>query len=303
MNFPRPKTYPVDRLRDSPGMAPRSASCHVRQPVDVPSPSPSLRFPNPAGGAEGDLAAFLSDVPSGAVVELAPGRFRGPLHIERPVTIKGAGDLTRIEGDGRSAVVSVDVAAADLVYFESLTIADGAGPRGGGLAVEAGRVRLFNVVVRDCRADDAGGGIWVGGGELEARLLRLHGLSAERGGAVAVGGRARFAVFDGEVRESHARLGGAACFVEGARVKLSGVTFGRTRATGAGGGQVVWVGGATDGELFVELERVRFEDVPLGQPLVVQPERPGRVMLFECDVPSSVFGNPGIVDGGNNTWR
>lgn len=264
---------------------------------------PSLRFPNPASGVEADLAAFLSEVPSGAVVELAPGRFRGPLRIERPVTIKGAGDLTRIEGDGRSPVVSVDAASAGLVYFESLTIAEGAGLRGGGLSVEAGRVRLFNVLVRDCRADDAGGGIWVGGGELEARLLRLHGLSADRGGAVGVGGEGRFAIFDGQVHESHARVGGGACFVEGARVKLSGVTFGRTRASGAAGGQVLWVGAATDGALLVELERVRFEDVPLGQPLVVQPERPGRITLFECDVPSSVFGNPGIVDGGNNTWR
>lgn len=264
---------------------------------------PSLRFPSPTDGSQRDLAAFLAEVPSGAVVELAPGRFRGPLRIERPVTIKGAGDLTRIEGDGRSPVLSVDVAAAGLVYFESLTVADGGGERGGGLSVHSGRVRLFNVLVRDCRVDDAGGGIWVGGGELEARLLRLHGLSADRGGAVAVRGDGRFAIFDGQVRDTHARVGGAAAFSGAARVKLSGVTIGGTRATGAAGGQVIWVGQASDGALDVELERVRFEDVPLGQPLVVQPERPGRVRLFECDVPSSVFENPGIVDGGNNTWR
>lgn len=271
--------------------------------VDVSSPMPALRFPDAAPGDDRALSAFLADVPAGAVVELAPGRYRGPLYVDRPVTIKGAGDLTRIEGDGQSPVITVDVASRGLVYFESLAVADGGGEHGGGFAVRAGRVRLFNVLVRDCRVAGAGGGVWVQGGELEARLLRLRSLQADRGGAAAAEGTGRFAILDGEIREASARAGGGVHVADSARVELSGVTIGRTRASGPAGGQVAWVGAAGERAPTLELERVRFEDAPFGQPLVVEPDRPGRVTLFECDVPSSVFANPGIVDGGNNHWR
>lgn len=285
------------------GMAAKSASCHVLESVKISSPRPSIRYPDPSTSSERDLAAFLAEVPPGAVVELAPGRYRGPISVDRPLTIKGAGDLTRLEGEGEGPVVRVDVDEAGLVYFESLTIASGRAERGAGLAITSGRVRLFNVQVRDCEASDAGGGIWAGGGEVEARLLRMTGLAADRGGAVAVQGHARFAIFDGELRDAWARVGGAIHASESSRIRLSGTTFGRTRATSTSGGQVLWIGAARSSELVVELERVRFEDVPIGRPLVVEAERPGKVVLFECDVPTDVFENPGIVDGGNNTWR
>jgi len=261
---------------------------------------PSLRFPDPSGR---DLAQFVREAPSGAVIELAPGRFEGPLVVDRPLTIKGAGDLTRLEGDGRGPVVSIAVEDASLVYFESLAIEQGGGEDGGALAIHAGRVRLFNVLLRDCAVSGAGGGLWVGGGEVEARLLRLSGLESDLGGAVAVRGDASLLVHDGECRDAAARSGGA-LFVDGAaRVRLCGVTFGRSRASATAGGQVICVGASTDPGLTLELERVRFEDAPLGQPLVVHPESPGRVVLFECDVPSEVAHNPGIVDAGKNVWR
>jgi len=284
-------------------MAVKSASCHGRSPVKVPVQPPSIRFPEASSAASSSLAAFIESVPAGTVVELAPGRYRGPIRIDRPLTLKGAGDLTRIEGDGDTSAVQVAVDEPGLVYFESLTIADGGGANGGGLAIHSGRVRLFNLRVHGCSATESGGGLFVEDAEVEARLLRMSELSAARGGAVAVRGDARFSIFDGEIRDASADVGGAIHVSEAAHVRLSGLTLGRTRARAAAGGQAVWVGGARAGELLVELDRVRFEDAPLGRPLVVDDDRPGRVTMFECDASRDVLDNLGIVDGGTNHWR
>ncbi len=278
----------------------KSASCHAAWGVESHVPHTSIRFPDDSGRK---LIDVLADAPSGAVIELAPGRFEGPLHITRPVTLKGAGDLSRIVGTDIASVVTIDVPEPELVFLESLSIEGGRALDGGGVSVRRGRVRLFNVLVQACEARRSGGGLFVGGGEVQARLLRLNGLSSDRGGAVAVEADGRLTLHDGQCHDTQAGVGGAVHASGDARVVLSSVTFGRTRALRPSGGQVAWVGDSGTEGVRLELERVRFEAAPMGQPLVVDGESPGRVVLFECDVPSDVLTNPGVVDGGRNHWR
>lgn len=69
-----------------------------------------------AGG--GALQAALAEAAAGDVLRLAPGRHRGPLRIDRPVTLQGDGDSV-IDGGGHGSVVTV---SAPDVTLRGLTI-------------------------------------------------------------------------------------------------------------------------------------------------------------------------------------
>lgn len=260
-----------------------------------------IRFPD---GTERSLVDLLESAAPGAIIELAPGRYAGPLTITRPVTIRGAGDLTRIFGERRGAVLTIRAPGEGRVVVESLLIEDGASEAGGGIFVIEGLVRLHNVQIQHCQADQGGGGaIHVAGGELDATLLRAHDVSGDRGGAVWAGGRAVITLRDSQIRRSEARLGGALAIEGSAKVLLEGLTIGRSRATSPSGGQAIYVAGSSRASPVLKLRRVRFEDAPMGMPLFVDPAFPGEVSVTECDLPRIVLGVPGIVDGGENRWR
>src|SRR5258708_3239332 len=99
-----------------------------------------IRFPDDSGRS---LADLLANAAPSAVIELSPGRYVGPLVITRPVTLKGAGDLTRISG-ARGTVITVRCAGSAAVALESLLLEDGAGELGAGRLVLEGRVRAHN---------------------------------------------------------------------------------------------------------------------------------------------------------------
>jgi len=160
---------------------------------------------------------------------------------------------------------------------------------------------MYNVHGSDCTARGDGGFLWVGGGEVEASLLRVDGCSAARGGAIALAQADRFILRDSEIRDCSAERGGGLFAGPGPAPQLSSVVFGGTRATKPSGGQVVCFEGPRSGD--VVLHRVRFEDAPLGQPLVLQGEGQARLVIRRCDMPSDVLRNPGIVDEGHNRWR
>lgn len=278
-----------------------SDSCHGGcHPVNAELQLEPIRVPDGTGRS---LAQVLADSPPEAVIELAPGRYQGPVVLTRPVTLRGAGDLTRISAAGRASVVEIRLAGPGIVVLESLLIEDGFAESGAGIHLVSGRARLHNVQVQHCRATRGGGAIHVGAGEMTATLIRAHDVSGAAGGAVRVSGEAVLNLRDSQIFEAEAARGGAVSVEDAARVVLEGLTIGRVRATTPSGGQAVFVRGSAGGAPTVLLRRVRLEDAPFGMPLVVDVEHPGRVSASECDMPRVVAGVPGLVDGGENVWR
>jgi hypothetical protein len=259
-----------------------------------------IRFPDGTTRSFGD---FVASCPPHAIVELATGRFTGPIVITRPITLRGAGDLTRISAGGKNAVIVVRVPREGRVILESLLLEDGDGPEGGGLSIFEGRVRLHNVHVRHSRTSGGGGAIHLAGGELEATLLRVHDVEADKGGAIWASGRTVLHMRDAQVHRSEARLGGALAVEGAAQIFMESLTIGKARATAPSGGQAIHVTGAGSVKPQVRLRRVRLEDVPMGAPLVIQPAHAGEVTIAECDMPRAVLSAPGVVDAGRNHWR
>ena len=260
-----------------------------------------IRFPDGSGRT---LGAVVEACPPGAVVEIAPGRFSGPVRITRPITLTGAGDLSRLEAGETDGLVVVDAGPEDRVALESLTFEGGRSGSGAGLRVNRGRVFLHNVHIQGCRAERGGGALHVAGGEVDATLLRVNDVGAARGGAVWVAGDGLFRLRDGQIESAFAELGGAFAVEDGARVFLESVTVHKCRATAPSGGQAFFVSG-TSGlpPPHLSLLRVRLSDVPFGLPVFVDPRHPGRVKVSACDVPRVVQGVVGVVDGGQNRWR
>ncbi len=63
----------------------------------------------PAAAADGEplpLQPFIDATPPGGVLRLAPGRYRGPATLAKPLTLDGGGKA-RLEGDHRGTVLSV----------------------------------------------------------------------------------------------------------------------------------------------------------------------------------------------------
>lgn len=261
----------------------------------------AIRFPDERFGS---LAALIDASPPGAVIELAPGKYSGTLMITRPVTIRGAGDLSRLSGEGRGPVIKIRVPFEGRVVLESMLLDEGEGDEGGGIVLEAGRVRAYNVQIRRCRSEKgAGGAIAVSGGELDASLVRAHDVSADRGGAIVVGGRGFMRLSESEIRRSEARIGGAIVVEEGARVSIEALTIGKARAKTSSGGQAIFVKGSKNARPVLALRRVRLEDAPMGMPLVVDATYPGEVTIAASDMPRVVMSANGVVDGGGNRWR
>lgn len=254
----------------------------------------TVRFPDASGRS---LAAFIGDLPDGAVVELAPGRYEGPITLSRPVVLRGAGDLTRIVGPEDGPGLVVDGATAGRIEVASVLVEGG-----GGIVVRRGDARLFNVHVQRCWSE-GGAALAVYGGVCAATKLRVQGVRAEEGGAVFVGGDGRLVLEDSQLEETEARRGGALCLRGGVVARLVGVTIRKSRATSAAGGQAFFLADAEDRTPRLALERVRLEDAPLGLPIVADTLAPPAITIRGCDMPRIVLDTPGVVDEGDNDWR
>lgn len=259
-----------------------------------------LRYPDGSGRS---LSEVLEACEAGAVVEVAPGRYVEALVLTKPVTLRGAGDLTRLSLEGQTLAVRVATSSSDPVRIESILIEGGAGDRGGAISLVSGRLEIHNVHIRGCTGSSGGGAIHLATGSLDATLLRIHEVTGDRGGAICAMGDARVVVRDSQISEAEARYGGALAFLGPVRARFEGVTIGRSRATVMAGGQAIYAAGAGDGRPEIELLRVRLEDAPLGMPVVVDREHGGTISLEECDMPRVVLDVKGVVDAGHNTWR
>ncbi|MFO0727002.1 MAG: hypothetical protein U1E65_24695 [Myxococcota bacterium] len=252
-----------------------------------------VRFPDPRGLRLSDLIAAL---PEGAVIEIAPGRYFESIHISRSVTLRGAGDLTRIGGLGRDSIITVDAEGAE-VHLESMSLEGGGGPAGGGVCLRAGQLELRNLRIHRARAE-RGGALAVLGGHLSARLLRVEDVRAKEGGAIWVGDGGVLELSEAEIRGAKAERGGMLYADDGSRVALSALTVSKARAKLQEGGQVLWIEGA---RTVVSLERVRLADPAIGRPLAGGQE--ALIQVTGSDLPGLVSVEPGVVDLGGNRWR
>ena len=259
-----------------------------------------MRYPDDS--AEG-LDAFLQEVPEGTVVDVAPGRYEGPLVIDRPVTLRGAGELTRIIGGRGGRPISISVGARGRVVLDSLRLELGQEEDGGGLLVSAGDVQLRNIHIHQCAARARGGALAVAGGTVVGARLHTLDTSAQHGGAVWVGHNGQLTLTDSQLAQCEATYGGALAVEDSARVDVDGLTVRRARARSGAGGQTLYVRGGSEARPVVRLDRVRFDLGVMGAPVVVDPEHPAEVRLRACDVSGTVRNVAGFVDDGANHWR
>ncbi len=261
-----------------------------------------MRYPDDSGGA---LSTFLNAAPAGAVVQVAPGSYEGPLSITQPITLRGAGELTRIRG-GCGRPISISVGAAGQVVLDSLRLERGESEDGGAVLVTDGDVRMSNIHIQWCTAKRRGGAIAVLGGRVAAQSLQVLETTAERGGALWVGHNGQLSLHDSQVGRCEAALGGALAVEGSALVEVAGLTVRRARARSSSGGQALHVRSIAAGAPQVRLDRVWLDGSTFGAPIVVEASEPSpstKVYLRASDVPRSVRTVPGVVDGGANRWR
>ena len=103
-----------------------------------------------------DLQRRLDAAPSGSIVEVGPGTYRGDLVISRPVRLLGRG-RPQLIGSGQGTVISI---RADGVVVAGFDI-DGLG--GGDLGDDASGIHIAarNVTIRDCRIINSLFGIYL----------------------------------------------------------------------------------------------------------------------------------------------
>lgn len=249
------------------------------------------------------LAEVIEGAASGAVIELPPGRFMGPFLLHRAVTLKGAGDLTRLVAEHGGPVIRVLAAASDRVELESLAIEGGQAERGGGLLLETGELFGSNLRVTHCRAE-RGGGIAVLAGQAELTRVRIEHVEAtDAGGSLYSTGAGTLTLFEGQIAGTQAMRGGAVAVEEGGRVSLERVTITRSRAMTSSGGQVMCLRGTSGLSPTLVLKRVRLTDNALWPPLAQDGDWPGEVFAEGCDLPRLTLKDTGLVDQGGNTWR
>ncbi len=256
--------------------------------------TPIVRYPDGTGRS---LAQVVALTPAGGVVELAPGHHAGPIVIEQPLTLRGAGDLTLISGGLQGPVVRI--ATEGVALLDSIRLAEGQAERGGGICVERGQLELVNVHMQRCLAGQ-GGALFAGDGVVMGVRVRIDEVEAERGGAIHACGRARVLLQDSQIGRVRARQGGLHGVEDEARIDFSAVTVRRAAAVSGGGGQILWVRGRRPS---VSWQRVRLEGVLLGQAVAAEDGTEWSWELSDCELPSALRELKGLKDAGGNRWR
>ncbi|MEM7676274.1 MAG: hypothetical protein AAF449_09750 [Myxococcota bacterium] len=256
-----------------------------------------MRFPDENGAG---LSAFLEALAPGAVVDISPGQYHGPLTITRPVTLRGAGELTRISG-GTGRPIRIETEGR--VVLDSLRLEQGHDDDGGGLLVAHGDVHVRNLHIHHCRAAARGGAVAVRGGRLTASGLYTADTTADKGGALWIGGRGHLVLHEGQISRCEAIFGGAMAVEDAAVVEVDRLTVARARARSRTGGQALYAAGDRHVRPKLDLHRVKIENGSLGLTVVVDPAFPAEVRLRACDMPRTVMRVAGLVDAGANHWR
>jgi len=182
----------------------RAATWTVNTLADAPSPGCQ------AAGSECSIRQALAAAHAGdrIVIPASTSHYilsRGPLMVDRPVAIVGAGmSSTIIDGGGRSQVMSVSTPAATTTSLWALTITGGsltspaASAGGGGIAVDSGALALDAVSVsgNSVTAGEGGGGVFDDGdgaltladSTVDSNRVSLSAGGAGGGGILDLGG-------------------------------------------------------------------------------------------------------------------
>lgn len=121
-------------------------------PVVLAAPGLSAAVPSgppvTATAAPGaDLAALIRGLPAGSTLKLAPGRYAGPLVIDRPLVLEGGG--ATLIGQGRGTVLTL--ASTDVTVRDLTVTGGGHDPTTGdsGVLVGGDRFRLESLTIDD----------------------------------------------------------------------------------------------------------------------------------------------------------
>src|SRR5262245_9463556 len=87
-----------------------------------------IRFPDESGRS---LSEIIESSARGAIIELSPGRYTERLVFRHGLTLRGAGDLTRISVEGRGSAISAELPADETLTIESVLIEGGEADEGG----------------------------------------------------------------------------------------------------------------------------------------------------------------------------
>jgi hypothetical protein len=164
----------------------------------MPMSTPCDRTITPAEAAE--LNDLLTELPDGAVVCFAEGRYELNLLLKRSVTLRGSGPGVVLDGKGLLPVVLIDAQKGNVVV-ENLTLRrGGGGPMGEGGCLSV--ARAAKVIVRDCvlergEADANGGGALAARrGELVVERCKLTRSRGARASTLLLDGVVRASVVD-----------------------------------------------------------------------------------------------------------
>lgn len=175
-----------------------------------------------------DLAALVWELPSDTIVTLEPGTHRGPVVLERPITLRAAGPGVILDAGGRGPVVAVS-ALDGAVTLDGLTLQGGVdGEAGGAVRATGGAtVTLQGCTLRGCRGGSHGGGaVFANDGEVTLLQCQLLDNRAERGGAALLAdGTARVRLVGSVVAGNDAGRGAVLRASDGAQVTLLGTTI------------------------------------------------------------------------------
>lgn len=169
-----------------------------------------------------ELQRQIDEARDNAVIHLAPGRIRGRLIIDKPITLRGSGaDRTIIDGLGKGPTISIDADHGE-VRIEEMGITGGRGLNGGGISIDNGaEVYVVGCLLdRNAAKTGRGGAIAIDTGLLHLIECTIVQNKAVQGGAIFVGGNAKCEVSACIVAENSALSGGGFSVVDGAEVEI-----------------------------------------------------------------------------------
>jgi hypothetical protein len=168
-----------------------------------------------------ELQAKIDEAKAGSIIQLGPGRIRGRLVIDKPLTLRGAGaDRTTVDGTGKGSTICVD--AQGEVRIEEMTVTGGRSNHGAGISIDNGaRVHLVGLtIIRNTAKSGCGGAIACDRGEVFVNECTIVQNKAFQGGAIFLGGAARLELSASIVAENSAVRGGAIALLDGSELDV-----------------------------------------------------------------------------------
>lgn len=233
-----------------------------------------------------NLQQAIDEAPSGATLTVPAGRYPGPLHITRPISLLAMGQAVL---DGLHAGSVVRIECEGTVRLTGFTIVGGnATEAGGGVSVFSGDVELEQCVLRFNKAPLYGGGaVWVREGTTRLSRCRLEANTGRQGGALLVDGTAQVLVRDSAILQNAALEGGGIRVKEGARLELFGCTVADNKVVGdAAVGGALAISGTTTRAPAVIVSHCVLSERAEGPPCVHNaPRLPGALTLVHNLLP------------------